>query len=242
MSESASSIGILGGTGDEGRGIAARLALHGVSVLIGSRSRQRAREVAREIAQQVAGHLPSSRRNLASSADSGHDTGEVSGHENGELPDRCNTLFLTVPFDHAQDLLAQLAPSWQDRHLLIDVTVPLYFDKGPRLRRLSTPSGSELLRQVLPEKVRMAAALKTVPAHLLCDVDKPLDCDEFLCADSQEARAGAVQVLEKIPGIRWIDAGPLRYCQALEAMTMLVIGLNVRHKSREGRFKVQGIA
>ncbi|HSR70559.1 MAG TPA: NAD(P)-binding domain-containing protein [Acidobacteriota bacterium] len=223
-----SSIGILGGTGEEGRGIAARMALRGVSVRIGSRSAQRAREAAREVASQVA------ERAVA-------DTGSVAGHENSELPSLCQTLFLTVPFDHAQALIEELGPLWHSRHLLIDVTVPLYFDKGPRLRRLPTTSGSELLRQALPEEVRMAAALKTIPAHLLCHLDRPLDCHEFICGDSEQVRQQARQVLDSIAGVRWIDAGPLRYCQALEAMTMLVIGLNIRHKSRLGRFKVQGI-
>lgn len=224
-----SSIGILGGTGEEGRGIAARMAVQGVSVCIGSRSVRRARETARQVASQAAQRVVGN-------------PGSVTGHENRELPSLCRHLFLTVPFDHAQALLEELQPLWDSGHLLIDVTVPLYFDKGPRLRRLPTPSGSELLRQALPERVGMAAALKTIPAHLLCDLDQPLDCHEFVCGDSEEVRQEALRVLKAISGVRWIDAGPLRYCQALEAMTMLVIGLNIRHKSRLGRFKVQGIA
>ena len=87
----------------------------------------------------------------------------------------------------------------------------------------------------------MVATFKTLPAHLLCELEKPLDCDEFVVADSPEARETVIELLRRIPSVRWIDSGPLRYAKALEAMTLLTIGLNRRYKSREGRYQFLGI-
>ncbi len=215
-------VGIVGGTGEEGCGIALRLAAAGVEVTIGSRSADRAVDTARTLNDLLGGS-------------------PIQGTDNRTLLKRCSALFLAVPFEHASSTLADLESGFTREHLVIDVTVPLHFEKGPRLLDLDEGSGSEHLRSILDSSIPLAASFKTAPAHLLCEIDEPLDCDEFICGDSQEARDRAREIVSPIRGIRWIDAGPLRYCRALEAMTMLVIGLNRRYKSRAGRFQVQGL-
>lgn len=217
-------VGLIGGTGEEGQGIALRLAIAGVPVWIGSRSEGRAKQIAGEL----------NRRLVSASA-------EIGGMANSDLVAHCSLLFLTVPYEHAQTTLEYLGSTLRDGQVLVDVTVPVIFQKGPRLLNLEEGSGAEQLRCLIPEQVAMAAAFKTLPAHLLCEAERPLDCDEFLCADSDEARKRVLDVVSKIDRLRWINAGPLRYCRALEAMTMLVIGINRRYKSREGRFRVAGL-
>jgi predicted dinucleotide-binding enzyme len=80
-----------------------------------------------------------------------------------------------------------------------------------------------------------------MPARLLEHVDEPLDCDEFVCGDSKEVRDRAIAVLERIPGLRAVDAGPLDSARTLEHMTWLLVRLNKRYKSHNGRFRVLGL-
>lgn len=219
-------VGLIGGTGEEGQGIALRLAMAGVPCWIGSRSVEKAQQVSGELNQRLASHPESA---------------PIEGMGNRSLLEHCELLFLTVPFNHARSTLESLRDAFREGHVLVDVTVPLHFEKGPHLLELEERCGAERLRRLVPEQIPMAAAFKTLPAHLLCEIDKPLDCDEFLCADSSEGRRRVLDVVGRIDRLRWIDAGPLRYCQALEAMTMMVIGINRRYKIREGRFRVEGL-
>jgi predicted dinucleotide-binding enzyme len=80
-----------------------------------------------------------------------------------------------------------------------------------------------------------------VPAHLLDDVDRPLDCDEFVCGDSPEARDGARSIVETIAGLRAVDVGPLSRARAIEHLTLLAIAINRRHKIHDARFRVVGL-
>lgn len=214
-------VGLFGGTGDEGRGIVLRLAQAGVPVVIGSRSAEKAKQLADELNAQLKDNL-------------------IQGTGNADLLKRCQILFLTVPFEHAAKLLQSLASDFSSSHILVDVTVPLSFQGGPHLLELAG-SGSEHLRQYVPEQVAMVATFKTLPAHLLCHLETPLECDEFVVASSAEARDRVLRILRRIPSVRWIDAGPLRYARALEGMTLLAIGLNRRYKSRAGRYRFLGI-
>ena len=215
-------VGLIGGTGEEGRGIVLRLAQADVPVLIGSRSVERARNLAAELNSLVGGQ-------------------RIEGGANETLLTRCEILFLTVPFAHAAAVVDSMADRLRAGQILVDVTVPLYFEKGPRLLQLPEGSGSLHLRSRLPSEVAMVATFKTLPAHLLANLGEPLDCDEFVAADSPEARDRVMAILTRIPSVRWINAGPLRYASALEGMTLLAVSLNRRFKSREGRYHFLGI-
>ena len=215
-------IGLIGGTGVEGRGIALRLAMAGCQVQIGSRSEDRARSTAVQMNQQI-GSQP------------------VGGAENREVIESSSLLFLTVPFLHAAQTLKQHESQFTSDQVLIDVTVPILFDKGPRFLTLEEGSGSELLRSRLPSEVPLVATFKTMPAELLSELDVPLECDEFICSDSPQAKERVLRVLQRIEGVRWLDAGPLRFCRSLEGMTLLAIGMNRRYRVKGSRFKVVGI-
>ncbi len=215
-------IGLIGGTGVEGRGIALRLAMAGTRVQIGSRSKDRARSTALELNQQIGSQV-------------------VDGAQNQEMIKSCRLLFLTVPFRHAAATLQQHESQFNSDQVLIDVTVPILFDKGPRFLSLEEGSGSELLRGRLPAEVPLVATFKTMPAELLGEPNVALECDEFICSDSSDAKERVLQVLQRIEGVRWLDGGPLRFCRSLEAMTLLAIGMNRRYRVKGSRFKVVGI-
>lgn len=216
------SIGLISGTGKEGRGIALRLAATGVPVNLGSRSTDKACQTARELNRQVGQE-------------------RVGGMDNHTLVQQCKILFLTVPFIHMDAVLREHLEEFSSHQVLVDVSVPVVFDKGPRLLQLSEGSGAEYLRKRIPSEIPLVAAFKTLPAQLLSQLNQSLDCDEFISSDSAEAKEQVRQVVEGIPGLRWIDAGPLKYCRALEGMTFLAIGINRRFKIKSARFQLVGL-
>jgi len=215
-------IGVVGGSGPEGRGIALRLARGGARVVIGSRSIDRARETVESL-RRHAGELP------------------LDAGDNATVVADCDVIFLAVPFAQAAGVVEACAERFRPGSLLIDVTVPVTFaGRTPQLAEVPEGSAAEHIRRRLPAPVQLAAALKTVPARLLSG-DQPLDCDEFVCGDSAEARARASDVLRLIPGLRPIDAGPLATARTIERMTVLAIEINQRYKIRDARFRVVGL-
>ena len=216
-------IGIIGGTGHEGRGIAARFATAGLPVLIGSRDQARARETAARL-HSAAGALP------------------VEGVSNEELVTRCEVIFLAVPFDGLEALLDTHRAAIRAGTLVVDLIVPLTFEAGaPVILNVAEGSATEFVRARLPKTVHVAGAFKTIPASALGHLDTPLDCDEFVCGDSPEVRERVIDLLEHIPSLRPLDAGGLASARAIERIAALAVVLNKRYKVRDARFRVVGV-
>jgi hypothetical protein len=215
-------IGLIGGTGEEGRGLALRWAMAGAQVTIGSRSLERAREAADELNQHLSRSL-------------------IRAAENSEAIAESEFVLLTVPFAHASATLEAHLKDFRAGSILIDITVPVSFDKGARYIDLEEGSASEHLARLLPESVPLVAAFKTEPAHMLADPTESLDCDAFVASDSKEAKARVIEAIRFIEGLRPVDAGTLVSARALERMTVLLIGINRRYKVKAGRFRVLGL-
>jgi NADPH-dependent F420 reductase len=216
-------VGLIGGTGEEGRGLALRWARAGAQVIIGSRSVERARQAADEV-NRISGGKPSL---------FGDNRAAVAG---------ADFVLLTVPFEHAASTVEAHRDDFRQDSVLVDITVPVSFEKG-RVRYVELPEGSasEHLRAILPERVPLVAAFKTEPAHLLIDADASLDCDVFVAGDSKEAKARVIDAIKFIEGARPIDAGTLYSARALERMTVLAIGINRRYKVKAARYRVIGL-
>lgn len=215
-------VGLISGTGAEGLGIALRLAAAGHTLALGSRSAERGRQKALEINQQLGEE-------------------RIQGMDNHELVASCEMLFLTVPFVHAEKVIEEYQQDFWEDQILVDVTVPVVFNKGPRMLELGGKSGAEHLQSLLPAGPTVVGAFKTLSSHSLCEMDSALDCDEFVCSDSQPAKERVLEVVSQIPSLRWIDAGPLRYSRSLEAITLLEIGLNRRYKVKGSRVQMVGL-
>ena len=221
-------IGILGGTGPEGRGLALRLSQAGFRVIIGSRKPEQAALKAEELRLRL--------------KEGGGPAADIAGLGNLEVVEASDTLFIAAPFEHAAGLLESCRGRIRQGQIVVDVTVPLQFRaKRLRLRELPEPSASEHLDRVLPEGVPMVGAFKTIPAHLLEDLSQRLDCHVFVCGDSAEARGRIVQVASAIEGLSPLDVGPLRQAATLERMTLLAIQINKRHRAHHSRFRVVGL-
>ena len=213
-------IAVLGGTGQQGRGITQRLAAAGASVVVGSRDPQRA---AAAIAAWPASARPTSTTYAAAIASA-------------------DVIVLAIPFESVGSVVEEHRGHFRATALVVDVTVPLAFTAGTAsLATVPEGSAAEHIRSRLPSHVRLAATFKTVPAHLLSDVDQSLDCDEFVCGDSPPAREEASALVQTIRGLRAVDVGPLVRARAIEQLTLLAVNINRRHHIRAARFRVVGL-
>ena len=218
-------IAIVGGTGPEGSGLALRWARAGESVIIGSRDAERARTTAAQIAEK-AGPLAS-----------------VEGVDNLTAVKMCDVVVLTVPFAGQAELLKQLKPSFRGGTVLIDATVPLATAVGGRPTRLLgvwQGSAAEQAQEVVGKNVSVAAAFHSLSSTVL-DSEEDVDCDVIVCSDDDQARQIASELATKIPGVRAIDGGKLENARIVEAMTALLITLNIRHKVHGAGWRVTGL-
>lgn len=216
-------IGFLGGTGIEGKGLALRFASAGAEVVIGSRSEQRAKEVALQYTEIVG-------------------KSDIRGMVNREMLAASEVVFLTVPFDQAAAAIESSRADFRQGSVVVDVTVPMKF-QGGRAEYLEQASGSnsELLSTRLPEGIHLVGGFKTIPAHILTELNTPLACDVFICGDSDQAKEKVMQAARLIPTLRPLDAGPLLMARTLERMTVLAVHLNRRYKKKGARYHIMGI-
>jgi NADPH-dependent F420 reductase len=216
-------VGLIGGTGEEGRGLALRWALAGARVVVGSRAIEKAKATAQELNAAIGGERILGDTNQAA----------IAGSE---------FVLLTVPFAHAASILEGHRQDFREGAILIDITVPASFEHG-RVRYIELPEGSasEHLQTLLSEKIPVVAAFKTEPAHLLAEVHEALDCDSFVASDSKEAKTRVIDAIKFIKGLRPVDAGTLYSARALERMTVLAIGINRRYKIKTARYRVIGL-
>ena len=214
-------VAVLGGTGHQGRGIALRLARAGRRVIVGSRDAARAATMVSE--------WPAT-------------SGTITADTYGGAAAAAAIAVLAVPFDAIDLLLEGVRSSLQPGTLVIDVTVPIAFGSGgATMVAVAEGSATEHIKARLPDGVRLAGAFKTLPAHLLNELDRPVECDEFICGDSAEARADASSVAAAIEGLRPVDVGPLSRARSIEHLTLLAIAINRRHKLRDARYRVAGL-
>ncbi|MFG1741131.1 NADPH-dependent F420 reductase [Micromonospora chalcea] len=211
-------VGIIGGTGDQGRGLAYRFARAGQTVLIGSRTAERANQAAAEIAA-----LPGVPEGAV-----------ISGGDNEDVARRSDVVIVAVPWDgHAATVAALAAPL--AGKIVVDCVNPLGFDKqGPYA--LDVPEGSAVQQAagLLPES-RVCAAFNHVSAPLLADpqIDR-IDLDVLICTEDREVAGVVAALAARIPGMRGIYAGRLRNAHQIEAFTANLIAINKRYKAHAG--------
>lgn len=211
-------VGIIGGTGDQGRGLAYRLARAGQRVLIGSRSAERAVQAATEL-----GQLPGVPPDAA-----------VSGGANADVATRSDVVIIAVPWDGHRDTIAGLREPLAGK-VVIDCVNPLGFDKrGPYPLRVEEGSAAQQTAALLPES-RVCAAFNHVSAPLLADprIDR-IDLDVLICAEERELVGLVAALAARIPGMRGIYAGRLRNAHQIEAFTANLIAINRRYKAHAG--------
>ncbi len=203
-------IGILGGTGDQGLGLAYRWSAAGLSVLIGSRDDARAHEAAAELGAGVTGGL------------------------NTSVAEVCDVAVVAVPWGGHEALLADLAGELAGK-IVIDCVNPLGFDKrGAYALRVPEGSAAEQAQQLLPGSA-VVGAFHNVSSVLLRDRElATVDTDTLVLGDQREATDAVQDLAGRIPGMRGIYGGRLRNCAQIEALTANLISINRRYKAHAG--------
>jgi 8-hydroxy-5-deazaflavin:NADPH oxidoreductase len=211
-------IPIIGATGALGWGLAMRLAAAGQPVIIGSRSADRAGEAAGRVREAVS-------------------DASAEGLLNEEAATRGPIVFLTVPFRAQSENLNNLREVLEPGQILVDCTVPTAAAVGGRATRtlgVWQGSAAEQAQEMVPEGVTVVATLHTVSAHTLGDPDADLGEDILVCGDRKADKARVARIVELIPGLRAVNAGPLEAARIAEELTSLLISINARYKAHAG--------
>jgi 8-hydroxy-5-deazaflavin:NADPH oxidoreductase len=205
-------IAILGGTGDQGRGLARRFALAGHRVIIGSRRAERAEAAAYELA----------------------DSPGVEGADNPTAARQGDVVIVAVPWEGHRDLLASLAGDLAGK-IVVDCVNPIGFDKqGAYLLPVEEGSAAQQAAAVLPGS-RVVAAFHHVSAILLLDPEvEQVDLDVLVLGDDRQATDLVQALAARIPGVRGVYAGRLRNCAQIEGLTANLISVNRRYKAHAG--------
>lgn len=203
-------VGLIGGTGRLGPGLALRLAAAGRTVLVGSREAERAAERAAAISTRLGG---------AAGA-------RIEGRENAAVAAECQVAVITVPYEAQASLLPGLAGPLAGK-VVVSTAVPVRFDaqRGPLSVTVGAGSAAQEAAALLPRS-RVVGAFHTVSSAHLARLDRPLDEDVLLCADDDQAKADVRRLVELIPGLRPIDAGHLGNARLTEQLTVLLLGVN----------------
>jgi NADPH-dependent F420 reductase len=210
-------IAILGGTGDQGLGLALRFAKAGRPVVIGSRKLERAVEAAQKVRDSVPG-------------------AEVEGLANEDACERAPIVILSVPFEHFASTVKGIKDKLAQGQVVVSMGVPLAAAVGDgAMRTLGIWQGScaELVKSLVPKGVDVVSAFQNVSAHRLQQLDEPVECD-VIVSGAKGPRQQVMGLCELVPGLRGIDGGPLSNARIVEAWTALLIGLNIRYKVPEG--------
>jgi 8-hydroxy-5-deazaflavin:NADPH oxidoreductase len=205
-------VGILGGTGPAGRGLASRLAAAGLSVTIGSRDAERGAAAA----AQLVARWPE--RSL-----------EVKGGDNGAAAE-APLVVVGTPWEGVTATLKPLAGAMAGK--VVVSMVNALVREGREMLPLIPPRGSmaAAVQAALPES-RVAAAMHHLPAGEMEDLDAGLMADVLVCSDHGEATQATMDVIDAIEGLRALDAGSLAQAAAIEAFTAVCVTLNMRYKT-----------
>jgi 8-hydroxy-5-deazaflavin:NADPH oxidoreductase len=224
-------IAIIGGTGDEGFGLTLRLVRAGEDVVIGSRSEERGREAAARAAEQL---------QLGSRAGS---QGSVDGTSNDQAAAAAEVVFVTVPYAGQAEIYRSIREAIRADAVVCDTTTPLATAVGGRPWQVVRPwpgSAAEQAEAILQSGARLVSGFHTVGAEPLGDLDRAVEGDVLLCGGDPEAKAMIGGLVERVPDLRWVDAGPLSMARLLEPLTAVLVSVNRRYRISGSGLAVTG--
>ena len=202
-------IGIVGGTGEQGRGLARRFGMAGLDVTIGSRDAARAQEVAADLAN-------------------------VSGGSNADAVKDADVVIIAVPWAGHEATIKELAPLLAGK-IVIDCVNPLGFDdKGAFALDVAEGSACQQAAALLSESTVVGAFHHISAVSLLDPAIDSLDGDVLVLGDNREATDAIQELVGKIPSLRGVYGGRLRNAGQVEAFTANLISINRRYKSHAG--------
>ena len=202
-------IGIIGGSGPAGRGLAVRLASAGYNVVLGSRDADRAGRVAGVLVWRG--------------------QGTIAGGTNENAAD-CDVVILATPWDSAVSTVVPLRKQLVGK-VVISMVNALQ-KQGRELVPMFPPRGSMAaeVAAALPGS-KVTGAFNHLPAADMENLDSGLDADVMVVGDDIEARTLTVEITDAMEGLRAVEVGSLSLAGAVEAFTAVCITTNIRHKA-----------
>lgn len=208
-------VGIIGGTGPQGKGLGFRLAMDGHKVLLGSRDATRAQEAADELAARLTGNA------------------DITGMENAKAAEGAAVVILAIPFKGHDELVESLRAELVGK-IVVSCVNPLGFDKaGPYGLEVPDGSAAEAAAALLPESTVVGAFHHLSALTLLAD-DQLTAEDVVVVGDDAEAKQVVIELAKSVVGAPGIDAGSLRLARQLEPLTAVLISINKRYKIHAG--------
>ncbi len=213
-------IGIIGGTGKEGKGLAYRWSKAGIQVLIGSRQLEKAQIAAKDV------------NNLLGEAC------KVKGMVNEQAAQTADLIVMTVPYV-AHVAMCEMVKPYAQGKIVIDVTVPLVPPKVSRVQMPLEGSATRQAQQILGDQVQVIAAFQNISYEYLLH-DEPVDCDIIVCGGNREARDIVIRLVEAAGLIAW-NGGPVENAVVVEGFTSILIGLNKQYSVPSAGIRITGI-
>ncbi|MGH2751970.1 MAG: NADPH-dependent F420 reductase [Actinomycetota bacterium] len=217
-------VAIIGGTGDEGFGLALRWAKAGIAVTIGSREATRGRDAA----MRLSDILPHAR---------------VDGAANPEAAASHEVVVVTVPFAGQAAIYKSIADHVRADAIVIDGTVPVSAAVGGRpttVLGVWQGSAAQQASSLLPKSVTVMGAFHTLAAKAVNEIATPLEGDVLVCGPKR-GKAVVKELVEAIESLRYVDAGGLDQARIVEPMTALLIGINRRYKTDRAGIQITGL-
>jgi NADPH-dependent F420 reductase len=205
-------IGVIGATGPAGRAVAVQFAAIGVEVVVGSRSEDRAGATVKELT----GRWP------------GRDLPLVPG--DNALAAAAEIVVVATPWEGVLTTLTDLLPALEGKLVISMANALTRWGRG--MIPLLPPTGSVTAAVALAlPRSRVVGAFHHLPAEPWADLEHPIQADVLVCSDSRGAAREVVALVDRLPGLRGIDAGGLGSALAIESMTALLIDVNRRYKT-----------
>ncbi|HJR44348.1 MAG TPA: NADPH-dependent F420 reductase, partial [Actinomycetota bacterium] len=203
---------VIGGTGDLGFALACRWARAGFDVVIGSREEAKAKAAVEKLLELVP-------------------DAKIDGMENGAATAAAPVVVVAIPFSGLIPIYKSIADHLRPDAVVIDATVPVEASVGGKATHVFgvwEGSAAQLGLAFLPKGTTMCAAFHTLSASALDQLDTPVDGDVPVCG-RKDGKPAVKELVEAIPNLRFVDAGPLENARIVEPITALLIGMNHRY-------------
>jgi NADPH-dependent F420 reductase len=218
-------IAIIGGTGGQGLGIAIRFVQAGEDVIIGSRTIEKAQAAVDKV------------KDLLGKVDN------IKAAENVDAAAEAELLVLTVPLAAQKSTLRSIKEGARGK-ILLDATGPLESAiGGSPIEYVALWDGAAAERSAkILKDTNVICAFNNISSAALMNFEEPIDCDCLISGDDANSKDVAAELIEKIPGVKVIDCGPLARAKIIEKITPLLIGLNIKNKTQFGGIRITGLA
>ena len=213
-------IAILGGTGDQGPGLALRWTMAGEDVIIGSRAKEKAEKIADELNAELGAN-------------------RIRGMDNVSAAAEADVVVLTVPYSAHLPTLESVKEQVKGK-IFIDVSVPLDPENPRKMKMPAAGSATEEAQAFFGPDTKVVAAFQNVAAHLLRDPKHAIDCDVLVAGDDIEARKTVMGLIAKM-GMQAYDVGTADGARVVEGLTSILIRLNIRNKVKGAGIHLTGL-